>query len=403
MRTPESLVTALAQRHAADLPALDALILERLRDTVPEFFVDADVAVDMQRAVAANVLRVHQLLLSFDQRPMGTALPADAGDLLQSTIQHGIPLISLLEAYRAAQGVASDWWQQRLDRIAPPGMLAAATSVLLRTIVAYIDAAAVQIRASYEAERRTHEGSAEGRRAHLVRRLLAGEPVQTDAAARTLNHPLDGRHIALVLAQDEDTDLDRELARIAEAMDPARVLTLPARHRTYAWLSSYGPLEHGALRGFVPTPGVLVAASGVHAGVAGFVQAHRDATRTARIAGASGAPDHVAFFEEFELATLLSREPGDRDRFLRRVLGTLADDTRAAARARETLGAYLAEGGSPTRTARRLGVHRNTVTYRLGTIRRLVDDLDGRSLELQLALHLVEQLGPLGAPPAAQA
>lgn len=395
MRRPEMLVADLARGQADDLPDLDAQILERLRQTVPEFFVDDDVASDMRTAVAANVRRVHRLLLAGDARPLATSLPADAGDLLQSTIQHGIPLISLLEAYRGAQGIATDWWRRRLDAIAPPGLLAPATSVLLETVATYIDAAAVQIRASYEHERRTHEGSAEGRQAHLVRRLLAGEPVDADAAARTLNHPLDGRHVALVLSQAGDADLGREMGRI-EAAVGIRVLTLPARHRTYAWMSTRAPLDLAPLRAFVPSPGIVVAASTVHTGVGGFVQAHRDAVRTARIAGAAHpGPRRVAFFEEFELAALLSREPGDCDRFLRRVLGTLAADTRAAARARVTLQAYLAEGSSPSRTAARLGVHRNTVSYRLRAMRHHLDGSETRTLELQLALHLVEQLGPV--------
>ncbi len=392
MKSPEPLLADLAAAHADELVDLDARILERLRQTVPEFFVDPDVATDMRAAVEANVRRVHRLLATGTGRPLTAGLPTDAGDLLQSTIQHGIPLISLLEAYRSAQGVATDWWQRRLDRIASPGMLASATSALLQTIVAYIDAAAVEIREAYETERRTHEGSVDGRRAHLVRRLLAEEAVDADAAARTLNHPLDGHHVALVLASSGDADLGRELARIAGAVEGVRVLALPARHRTYAWLSTRGRLDLEPLRAFVPGADVLVAASTIQIGLSGFVQAHRDAVRTAQVTRAGSGPGGVAFFEQFELAALLSREPDDCDRFVLRVLGPLAADTRTAGRTRQTLGVFLEEGCSPSRAAARLGVHRNTVTYRLKALGGVPDRAE--RLELQLALHLVERLGP---------
>jgi hypothetical protein len=395
MRSPKSLLADLARAHAGDLPDLDARILERLRETVPEFFVDPDVATDMTAAVAANVRRVHRLLHTGGERALAAGLPADAGDLLQTTIQHGIPLLSLLEAYRAAQGVATDWWQRRLERVTPPGLLAPATSALLRIIVAYIDAAAVQIRESYETERREHEGSVEGRRAHLIRRLLAGEPVDTDAAGRTLNHPLDGQHVGLVLTGTGGVDLGRELARIAEIMSAARILTLPARHRTYAWLSTRGAADLTPLRQFVPSTGVTIAASTMQPGVGGFVQAHREAVRTAQVARTSRGPHAVSFFEQFELAALLSRDPGDCDRFVLRVLGSLAADTRAAARSRQTLRVYLEEASSPTRAAARLGLHRNTVAYRMKIIGEALQDIEGRGLELQLALHLVDQLGPM--------
>lgn len=80
---------------------------------------------------------------------------------------------------------------------------------------------------------------------------------------------------------------------------------------------------------------------------------------------------------------------------MRRALGPLAADTRSAARARHTLQVFLAAGSSPSRAAARLGVHRNTVAQRLKAIAATQEDLEGRSLELQLALHLVERLGPV--------
>ncbi|MEA2171154.1 MAG: hypothetical protein QOF76_4454 [Solirubrobacteraceae bacterium] len=376
-----------------DSARLVTAIAERLRASVPEFFVEDDVAYDMTAAIEANVRRFGQVAaLDSDSE----ALPVEASDLLQSTIQHGIPLISLLEAYRSAQGLAADWWQGELERRAPAKVAAAASRTLQRRLLAYIDAAASQIRASYESERRTLENSTDARRAHLIRKLLNGEPLDPDAAARTLNHPLSVTHVGVVLWRADDDRggdaFDRTLDALAAAAGPVRILRMPAaRHRMYAWLSSSGPLDLDGLAIVRTIGGARAAISGPERGVEGFVQVHADAIRAAGVArdGGRDPGDRVASYERLELVALLSRDPVDRDRFVRRVLGPLADDTPDAARKRETLRAYLGAGSSPSRAAARLGVHRNTVTYRLEQVADLlVAHDDPRRLELELALHL---------------
>jgi DNA-binding PucR family transcriptional regulator len=377
---------------------LVSAILDRLRTTIPEFFVEDDVAYDMAAAVTANVRRFGQLAA---RGSTSEAIPVEASDLLQSTIQHGIPLISLLEAYRSAQGLAANWWQDELERRAPAAVAGPAIRKLHGLLVAYIDTAATQIRAAYDAERRAFESSADIRRAHLIRKLLAGEPLDPEAAARTLNHPLTVKHIAVVLWRvNEDSGGDaysRTLDALATAAGTVRVLTLPeARHRTYAWLSSSGPMDLDRVAATRTVDGVRAAISGIQSGLDGFVRAHADATRAATVARDGADPgDRVAPYERLELITLLSRHPADRDRFVRRVLGPLAADTPQAARTRQTLRAYLETGSSPTRAAERLGIHRNTVTYRLQPVAELlVPHEDHRRLELELALYLREQTGP---------
>ncbi|EHN12905.1 hypothetical protein PAI11_02100 [Patulibacter medicamentivorans] len=396
----EALIRRAAEAHAASIPELAEAIVARLRATVPEFFADDDVAYDMAAAIDANVARVQALLAAAPAGARAEALPLEASDLLQSTIQHGIPLISLLEAYRSAQGLAVEWWQGHLDRTAGPRLLGLAATTLNRLIVAYIDAAATQIRASYEAERQAHESSAEGRRAHLIRKLLAGEAIDPVAAARTLNHPLDVRHVAVVLwrtdADGPDDLLHRVLDDLAAAVGPGvRTLTTAARHRVYAWLSASRPLDIRRLERTAVPSGVRVAASGAHGGVDGFVRAHADALHVAAIAREHRTVDRaIAVYDDIELVSLLSRDPDARDRFVRRVLGALAEDAPGAERTRETLGAYLAAGSSPSRAARRLGVHRNTVTYRLAGLPIATDATDDvRRLETELALRIVAQLG----------
>jgi purine catabolism regulator len=78
-------------------------------------------------------------------------------------------------------------------------------------------------------------------------------------------------------------------------------------------------------------------------------------------------------------------------------LGSLLDyDRQNSAGLVATLDAFFAANASPKEAAERLGVHRNTVLYRLDRIREITGyDLDDASvrLRLQLALHVHLALG----------
>lgn len=76
--------------------------------------------------------------------------------------------------------------------------------------------------------------------------------------------------------------------------------------------------------------------------------------------------------------------------------GLIREDRRG--QLRETLRAYLAHGGAQRTTAEALGIHRNTLTYRLRQIRSLLDvDPDDPTARLNLHLALVaSQLPPPG-------
>ena len=72
--------------------------------------------------------------------------------------------------------------------------------------------------------------------------------------------------------------------------------------------------------------------------------------------------------------------------FHEEVLGRLQSRDRGGV-LRQTLRAYLDNNGSPTETAERLHLHRNTVLYRLGRIQSLLGQ-DLRDADVRLSLHL---------------
>jgi DNA-binding PucR family transcriptional regulator len=92
---------------------------------------------------------------------------------------------------------------------------------------------------------------------------------------------------------------------------------------------------------------------------------------------------------------LVARDAEQAAEFVTSVLGPLAASDPACARLRETLRAYLEEGGHGPRAARRLNTHRNTVLQRVHRAEEILGySVDERRLALSLALELAHRLGP---------
>jgi hypothetical protein len=89
------------------------------------------------------------------------------------------------------------------------------------------------------------------------------------------------------------------------------------------------------------------------------------------------------------------------DHYVAQFLGPLIGEDRHGT-LRRTLLAYLASGGSPGETATRLGIHRNTLAYRLRHIRDLLP-LDPDLPENRIALHLALLTAALPPAPAGAA
>ena len=85
---------------------------------------------------------------------------------------------------------------------------------------------------------------------------------------------------------------------------------------------------------------------------------------------------------------------GDLDQarvFVERELEELAGDDDVSLRLASTLRAYLDEQASRGRTAKRLGIHENTVSYRVRQAEEILGrGVDERTLDLRVALALVD-------------
>jgi DNA-binding PucR family transcriptional regulator len=133
--------------------------------------------------------------------------------------------------------------------------------------------------------------------------------------------------------------------------------------------------------------------------VAGFRSSHEEAMHARRVASlVQRRPGTVTAYEAVALAALVTENVDHARAFVARELGALAGTDDTTARLAATLRVFLEEGKSPVRTARRLGIHQNTVVYRVKQAAELLGrDPDVRSVETQVALALTRVVGA-GAP-----
>jgi DNA-binding PucR family transcriptional regulator len=99
-----------------------------------------------------------------------------------------------------------------------------------------------------------------------------------------------------------------------------------------------------------------------------------------------------------DLTALLTADPVEAVRFAEAELGELLVENDTAGRLRATIRVYLEENLSPARAARRLGIHQNTVVYRVKQTEELLGHaIEQRRLQLEVALRLSDMIDGLRA------
>ncbi|HQV20129.1 MAG TPA: helix-turn-helix domain-containing protein, partial [Gordonia sp. (in: high G+C Gram-positive bacteria)] len=110
---------------------------------------------------------------------------------------------------------------------------------------------------------------------------------------------------------------------------------------------------------------------GPAAGLAGFIAAHRDALMAQRVALSPVREVAVTEYSQVAALTLLALDHESAARFARDTLGPLADSDQR--HLRDTVRIVLTSPESADVVAARLGVHKNTVRYRVQQAERMLD------------------------------
>jgi DNA-binding PucR family transcriptional regulator len=380
---------------------VDAAVLA----AVPTLSADADIRLALERSTEANLSDILALLADAEL-PVDTGVPPEALSLAGALVRRGVEPGDLVHAYLVGQNELWRAWMEELAARLPAGPpLIVALELSSARIFTRADFLVAQLLRHIDRERVRWMGGALARRTQLVRSLLEGEETDVVAASRALGYDLDRWVLAAVLWDTVGTEdpgarddrLEAQAAQLARAAGVARAFTLaPGETVLWAWVATPAAPDLDAIAAALGES--LVAGQGVALGtpaegLEGFRTGHEDALHARRIAEL-GDRAGVVRYDEVELVSLASADIDRLASFVQRTLGPLTADDETTARLRETLLAWLAEGGNARRAAERLHAHKNTVLYRLQRAQLLLGrPLDQDRGALELAIRALHSLG----------
>lgn len=438
------MTSASSGRAAADLEVvrdwLAEYVYETMRaETLEQIVTRLDSAIvarvpeladrDMRRDLAASTRAHARLMLSgITSDTYEFTVPEEAHAFARTIARRGFELRVLLRTYHVGMEGVLDYMADAIDQRETPQEIERA--VLLRIFersTKWVSTSVELLTETYMEERERVMRAALNRRTETIRALLAGAELDAEQASVRLGYRLGQWHVAFVLWTDEGESgsgdgeaigvLERVATRIAAGIGSSRVLTVASgASGMWAWAgldeapnSEGGQANRGATGepgGFERSAAALVEAPvrvafGVPAGqLAGFRQSHREAVAARQVAERGPARgERVIGYRDVEIAYLAGVDETAMRGLIARELRSLSGTDANAARLRETLHAYLKSHRSPEATAKLLGVHKNTVRYRIQRIEELLGHpIEQRSSALELALDCVAAYGTAALP-----
>jgi sugar diacid utilization regulator len=297
-----------------------------------------------------------------------------------------VPLETLLHGYRIGHRVVWEWL------LAEAGDDPAA-SAMVRTLVSrtieYTDVISVAATEAYVREQQRRDADRDRARRDLLDDMLAGRFLDGAADVRVrataLGLEVNGDFVvAVAMAGDGQPPSPQVLHLVAEAVgehgtvQTQAALVVVRHEEVVALVPLHDRTMHGvraqlerALGEAKPAPHTMVAGvSAACGGLADFPRGYDEAHRALRLSSAGNA---VVTLGDVSLVDyLVAHADATAKRVIApRVQRLLDEDERHDGVLVETLGAYVDADLNVVRAAQRLGVHPNTVHYRLGRIGQL--------------------------------
>lgn len=404
----DAVLAAVAGALESDLDDLTARAAQEIHDEMPELGEHARVTGRTLAAVRASLAG----FLDFMRRGIPAeevAITPDTAEYARAFVHRGIDLPVAMRAFRLGHAHMQRAWAEAIERA--PGSVelhAALTDVVTTAMFAFIDRTTTALVEEYQAERERWNRSADARRAEMVAQILDGSTVDLDNASRVLAYELRRWHVGLVLwseaASDGEvhlTELQHTAVTLSEALGgSARPLVVASGATTlWVWAGITEEPDTRVLDAAVDAArgdDIAIAVGSPGYGVEGFRQTHRSALLTRRVMRLSTRRRRSAqTFRALSLTSLLSADLDQMRAFVAEELGALLADDDATSRLRATLLLYFDERSSAAKTARRLGVHTNTVNYRIRRCGELIGHpVHERRAEIEAALILKQHLAP---------
>jgi len=394
------LLRQIAAQQTVEADRIAAAMFAAYAEEIPAYAQIGDPALreDVQSVSAAMVRAWLEVMSS--GRPITTEALEPLLQGARRRAAQGVDLHSMLRAYRVgvrvmwSELVSTPEWQSH--------SLQAALVHVAEWALDFADRVSTEVAAVYLDELAHANRRREHRRSALLNVLLAGPGGESVEAPRELEQP----HAVVVGRVAEDSRLDA-LERVGATLETeASAVLWTVRHRSV--IAAVPLPAHGGRAALLRRLDALlpledVSAFGVGGNARGAVQTRQsyseavDTLRVGAVLGRSGSP--VYDYQEMAPAIALLQRPEQARRFVATALeplGTLVERSWVL----PTLEAYLSRQGRIKEAATQLGVHLNTVKYRLREVRAAAGTAfaEGeRAAALLLALKLHRLLAEMEA------
>ncbi|PWW24181.1 DNA-binding PucR family transcriptional regulator [Geodermatophilus normandii] len=402
-------VATVAAQLLLEVPRLtEELVAELLARFDDDLVRDRQETAALEASVTDNLHTMFRML-AHRVPSAGLTLPPSALAWPRRLAHDGVSPHALQPIYYVGHQLI--WRRWVFPRLAAAGLpaaeLARAVEHAESELFDYLDRAAQRVLAEYEDELAAPGPGGPRAREQAVLGLLAGQ-VPTDREVAELGYPVSSTHQAVVVWRDS------RVPQGVSALHPTSVAERLCRrlgrryllldrgpNETWGWVEvqGEGASAPGPVLGLGDVGDVHVAIGQAAHGVAGFRVTHEDAGRVqVAVARARRPAPTITHYTEIALVTLLTADQAAAADYVRRQLGGLAADGAETARLRQTLRVFLGSGGSHARTADELGIHRNTVRYRVQRAGQLLGrPVQHAGSELHNALLITEWLARPGA------
>ena len=390
----EDVPAPLAAALATDVEPAGEEIVAAIRAGVAAYGrpLEGEFGRGLRDGVAAALRQFLDLIAGEATGPLDRRLYHELG---RFEFREGRTLESLLAAYRLGARVA---WRRAAAGARAAGHDAETLALLAEAIFAYIDELSAASAEGFAAEQSASVHETERRRQALLALLVQRpppDPAAVTRAARAAAWPLPERVAALVwepAGRPTAPALPPDALRGRVADVPIAVVPDPHAPGRQAQLAAAVEETRAALGPAVPW---------LEAGLSA-----RRARQLLELSGRGLAPDRGLLRTDDHLAALLLHaEPGLADELAARRLAPLdALPGTAPVRLAATLRAWLDHQGNVPATARALGIHPQTVRYRLRRLRALLGaQLADPAARFELALALRARRAPAAATGATTA
>lgn len=404
------LATALPTRTAASARLIDA-VADDLARRVDE--IGAEIAALLESrgvtleghphllGVCRDGVRLLMDLTRSWSDPSVTSLPQESRSWAQSLVARQVRAEDLVQMFQHGQARYLATWHAELGRAPTDAdVRMEAISAISAFVFAWVDALCVPLVAACSEARSHRTQLADADREAELDRVLRGEVRAVRASEARLGHPLGGRHHALVLWVPGDADLLERRASLEHLllqlapllMDSPRgtpLISWSAPGMVRAWFTGEGMrLEDERLAAAASSYGAAVALGTPAVGPEGFRTSATEAMHAQRVARLLYPERVVTRYAGVALEDLLTRDVDRARAFAHSTLGELAAGTPVATCLLETLRCFYAEQEGVRRTARRLGVHENTVGSRVRRAAKLAGHENPGSWDLRVAVSL---------------